>query len=134
MYQHKSLDLSELTSPPSTPPPNSALHSAFMNPSGFRSATTISKAEAEAETESGRGERGLEKGEREAWLDRFVDMLVTRFGCPTENDSYRTFCAKYPRRILEDAYARVCDTPRERIRKSPGALFVYLVKSLSQKK
>jgi hypothetical protein len=116
--------------PPSTPPPSSALHSAFINPSGFCSATRVSKAEAE--TDGGRGERGPEKGEREAWLDRFVDMLVTRFGCPIENGSYRTFCAKYPRRILEEAYARVCDTPRERIRKSQGALFVYLVKTLSK--
>lgn len=73
----------------------------------------------------------MEEGETPG-LDRFVDQLVAKFCVEEERESYRSFCKKFDQRVLDEAYERVCDTPKSSIRKSQGALFVYLVKKLSE--
>lgn len=66
------------------------------------------------------------------WLDRFVDRLVEFLDARSERDAYRAFCRRYPTAVLEEAFRRVVETPADRIRKSKGALFTFLVKSLSR--
>jgi len=125
----KSLEKSSV-SPPSIPPPEFCSASASKQTTELCSAYKTSEQKAEA----GRGDGSLREGETSDWIDRFVERLVEKFGCPDERSSYLGFCRRYPENVLEDAYARVCDIPRERIRKSPGALFIYLVKKLNQER
>ena len=114
---------------PKTPlrlPPRLCSASAGNKTSKLCSVYKKQKAEAEG------GDGSLREGENSAWLEGFVDMLVTNFDCGQERDSYRSFCRKYPREILESAYVRVRETPKDQIRRSPGAYFIFLVKTFSQ--
>lgn len=108
--------------PPSAPPPVSAF-------AGIHTPDTASGS-LQTGAGGGRGHGGPGEGEREAQLRNFVSTLVDKWGVPQERDIYLAFCRKYPLAVLEEAFTRVLDTPRERIRKSPGALFVYLVKRI----
>lgn len=82
------------------------------------------------EQKTGVGERGPERGE-EGWRGPLLNRLLRVVNAPGERASYESFCREYPRGILEEALDRVEKTPGHRIRKSRGALFVYLVKTLS---
>ena len=114
--------------PPSTTPPLSA--SAEYKKQN-RSAETESKGNLEAEQSLGDGKGSL-RGKEEGWLEPFLDRLVRTVGLPEERSSYRSFCRRYPRPLLETALDRVRQTPKSRIRKSRGALFTYLVKTFDQ--
>lgn len=102
--------------PPSGPPP-SALH--FKSPASAPAEQTGA--------EPGEGVRG--PGSEEGGLEEFLDRLHRIVGAPDERASYRAFCRRYPRPVLEAALARVADAGN--IRKSRGALFTYLVKKLA---
>ena len=68
-------------------------------------------------------------GSEEEGLEAFLDRLLDVLHAPDERASYRAFCRKYPRAVLEEALSRVASA--RTIRKSPGALFTYLVKKLA---
>ena len=104
------------SAPPSTPPPVSALP-----------LKNSAESAEQNRAEQGDGVRGV--GSEEEGLDAFLDRLVKVVGAPDERSSYRAFCRKYPRPVLEEALARVAAAGN--IRKSRGALFTYLVKKLA---
>ena len=93
-----------------------------------RSAESESKENLEAEQSLGDREGSL-RGEEEGWLESFLDRLIQTVGNPEERPSYRSFCRKHPRQIIEAALDRVRHTPKSKIKKSRGALFTYLVKT-----
>lgn len=118
-------------SPPSTPPPG-ILPSASAHEKTLEEGPSA-ESEAEehrAEQSPGEGVRGPGSGEEDvAWLEHFLDRLIAVIGHPQERASYRTFCARYPRAILDAALHRVAKTPAGRIRRSSGALFIHIVKN-----
>lgn len=73
-------------------------------------------------------------GKQTEWLETFLDRLTDILGNPSERASYRAFCQKFSREVLEAALDRVRATPMSKIRKSPGALFTYLVKLFNQER
>jgi len=81
--------------------------------------------------QSSRGETNasLQEG---PWLDGFVDRLVDLLDARSERGNYRAFCRKHAPAVLEEAFRRVVETPPGQIRKSKGALFTFLVKSMSK--
>ena len=120
-----------LASPPSTPPPSSALQgTALKNTCNPAEEAKQDRAE---EQKQGVGVMGAGRGE-EGWLEPFLSRLVQTLDCPEERSAYRTFCRNYSQEILEAALVRVTATPKARIRKSPGALFTFLVKTFSKHK
>jgi hypothetical protein len=106
------------STPPSTPPPVPALP-----------LKTTASADSAEQNRAGQGDGVRGPGSEEEGLEGFLDRLVEIVGAPHERSSYRAFCRKYPRPVLEDALARVAAAGR--IRKSRGALFTYLVKKLA---
>lgn len=112
-----------------------------ISSTALQSAKDQSGKTAEAELQAGgkrprEGEPHVEGGTdpKDESLDRFVDRLVRALGAQDERRAYRTFCARYSRPILEAALRRVEEIPENRIRRSRGALFTYLVKSFAREK
>ena len=47
---------------------------------------------------------------------------------------YLSFCPRYPKEIIQRAFEKAKDIPEEKIKKSRGALFTFLVKEYAQDK
>lgn len=98
-----------------------------------QNAALLSQNPSAAAEQGSRGKVGVSLQEGD-WLDGFVQRLVEFLDAKSERDGYRAFCGKYPTAVLEEAFRRVVETPPDRIRKSKGALFTFLVKSLSKER
>lgn len=114
--------------PPSIPPP-------VANASPFeKNSSNVSRATATAERHSagrvrGDGVKGAGSGE-EGWLEGFIHELAVLIDDPAELASLKTFCERYDHSVLTQALERLKRTPKDHIRKSPAALFTYLVKTI----
>ena len=75
---------------------------------------------------------GLGSGEEDR--EGFVRELSTVVDDPVELGRLKAFCERYDLPILIDALGRLRRTPRESIRKSPAALFTYLVKTIHRER
>jgi hypothetical protein len=114
----------------STPHTKQPARSALQNRKTAERKTASAEQDPSDAGQPGEGVNRPGSGEED--LERFVCRLVTAIGAPArETASYETFCRRYPRQVLETALERVKRTPAERIRKSRGALFTYLVKTLA---
>ena len=120
----------EVGPPPSIPPPRNCRSDSAAGSKESLPAEAEKQGRAVPEQKTGDGVRGPGSEEEGVWLEQFLDRLVRVLRSPEERPSYRTFCQRYNRKVLETALQRVEDTPKEKIRKSPGALFTYLVKTL----
>jgi hypothetical protein len=76
---------------------------------------------------------GLGSGE-EGELVGFLRELGKLIDAPDQLAGLKTFCERYDPSILNAALERLRRTPRDRIRKSPAALFTYLVKTLNRER
>lgn len=114
--------------PPSIPPP-SANASPFEKNYSNDSRATARAERHPAERARGDGVKGLGSGEEDQVSD-FVRQLSSVIDEPAELEVLRAFCNRYDQSILTEALERLRKTPRERIRKSPAALFTYLVKTI----
>jgi hypothetical protein len=54
--------------------------------------------------------------------------IAHMFGELEDLDKFAIYCCKYPRWIIKKAYQNAKTIPPERIKKSRGAVFFYLVK------
>lgn len=68
----------------------------------------------------------------EGQLEDFIGRLAPLIGESSELPRLKDLCRRYSSAILEAAFKRLQDTPRERIRTNAAALFTYLVKTLSR--
>jgi hypothetical protein len=118
--------------PPSIPPPvanASPLEKNYSN--GSRA--TAQAGQHSAGRERGDGVMGLGSGE-EGELVGFLRELGKLIDAPDQLAGLKTFCERYDPSILNAALERLRRTPRDRIRKSPAALFTYLVKTLNRER
>lgn len=60
--------------------------------------------------------------------DRLAVQIATEFSDLTHLPVYVAFCRRYPLPVIRKAFETTQKYPPEKIRKSKGALFTYLVK------
>lgn len=123
----------EPPTPPSTPPPGILPFWSGRKDFQDSGLNGTEQTRSEIDQDSGEGVRGAgSAGEGADALDAFLDRLVKTTGASHERASYRSFCRKYPLTILNAALGTVAATPTDKLKKSAGAYFVYLVKKLDR--
>jgi hypothetical protein len=60
--------------------------------------------------------------------DKLAVEIATEFADLTHLPVYVAFCRRYPQAVIRKAFEATQKFPPEKIRKSKGALFTYLVK------
>ena len=65
--------------------------------------------------------------------DKLAVQIATEFSDLTHLPVYVAFCRRYPQEVIKKAFETTQKYPIEKIKKSKGALFIYLVKFYANK-
>jgi len=124
-------EASDAKNPPSKPPP-AATATPLRRASDYAVSTATASAERHsAERAQGDGVKGAGSGEEDPIATVIAELR--RFGAhESDLDGLPHFCSRYPQATIEAALRRLRRTPRERIRKSPAALFTFLIKTIDR--
>jgi len=66
--------------------------------------------------------------------DQLASYIANQLNDPSYQNTFAAICRLYPRTIIQKALTETKEVPREKIKKSRGALFLYLVKKYAHQK